>query len=86
VRFHRLPEVPAMNPNLRRLDTDPPRKAVTVRLVQPDYRRGRQYGIGEGPQSTEPFVYARYGPEGSWCLWAGPFADESAGEAWIGKL
>lgn len=75
-----------MNPNLRRLDSDPPKKLVTVRLVQPDYRQGRQYGIGEGPLTTAPCVYARYGPEGSWCLWAGPFDGEPAAEAWIGKL
>lgn len=75
-----------MNPNLRRLDSDPPKKAVAVRLVQPEYRQGRQYGIGEGPLTAAPYVYSRYGPEGSWQLHAGPFVDEAAGEQWIGGL
>lgn len=59
--------------------------AAEVRLVQEEFVRGRQFGIDRA-RFGRPYAFARYSAEAMWVIWAGPFEDDAAAEAWIKKL
>lgn len=73
-----------VNPDLRRLSTDPTYPDPKARQVR-DFVHGRQWGV-ESERYGRPYVFARIHANAVWVVYAGPFEDEAAAIGYIERI